>query len=96
MSFSMAMVKPVTSVGRQGEFGAARFDALVVVPWVRHRQCRLNEGKTMRKTIKELKEGLEAMKFHDSDFRDSRLMRLKVLTTLQEKDQLSSELKWKK
>lgn len=48
------------------------------------------------RTIKELKEGLEAMKFNDSDFRDSRLMRLKVLTTLQDKDQLSGELKWKK
>jgi hypothetical protein len=47
-------------------------------------------------TIKELKEGLEAMKFHDSDFRDSKLMRLKVLTTLQDKKQLSDDLKWQK
>ena len=47
-------------------------------------------------TIKELKEGLEAMKFNDSDFRDSKLMRLKVLTTLQDKKQLSDDLKWQK
>jgi nucleoside-diphosphate-sugar epimerase len=47
-------------------------------------------------TIKELKEGLEAMKFNDSDFRDSKLMRLKVLTTLQDKKQLSGDLKWQK
>ncbi|MEJ7645879.1 MAG: SDR family oxidoreductase [Chryseolinea sp.] len=47
-------------------------------------------------TIKELKDGLEAMKFHDSDFRDSKLMRLKVLTTLQEKNELNDELKWQK
>ena len=43
-------------------------------------------------TIKELKEGLEAMKFNDSDFRDSKLMRLKVLTS--SKKQLSGDLKW--
>ncbi len=46
-------------------------------------------------TIKELKEGLEAMKFKDPDFRDSRLMRLKVLTTLQEKNQLGDDLRWR-
>lgn len=45
-------------------------------------------------TIKELKEGLESMKFKDADFRDSRLMRLTVLTSLQEKNQLSDDLKW--
>lgn len=45
-------------------------------------------------TIKELKEGLESMKFNDSEFRDSKLMRLKVLTSLMEKNQLSSDLKW--
>ena len=47
-------------------------------------------------TIKELKDGLEAMNFKDSDFRDSKLMRLKVLTTLQEKNELTGELKWQK
>jgi nucleoside-diphosphate-sugar epimerase len=45
-------------------------------------------------TINELKQGLEAMNFHDSDFRDSKLMRLKVLTTLQGKKQLSDDLQW--
>lgn len=45
-------------------------------------------------TIKELKEGLESMKFKDADFRDSRLMRLTVLTSLQESNQLSDDLKW--
>jgi nucleoside-diphosphate-sugar epimerase len=47
-------------------------------------------------TIKELKDGLEAMKFHDSDFRDSKLMRLKVLTSLMDKNELTTELKWQK
>ncbi len=47
-------------------------------------------------TIKELRDGLEAMKFHDSDFRDSKLMRLKVLTTLQEKKELTEKLQWRK
>lgn len=45
-------------------------------------------------TIRELKDGLESMKFNDSDFRDSKLMRLKVLTSLMDKKELSSELKW--
>jgi nucleoside-diphosphate-sugar epimerase len=45
-------------------------------------------------TIKELKKGLESMNFTDSDFRDSKLMRLKVLTTLQSTSQLNDELKW--
>ncbi|MEJ1239899.1 SDR family oxidoreductase [Chryseolinea sp. T2] len=45
-------------------------------------------------TIKELKEGLESMKFNDSEFRDSKLMRLKVLTSLMDKKQLSADLKW--
>jgi hypothetical protein len=46
-------------------------------------------------TIKDLKGGLEAMNFTDSDFRDSKLMRLKVLTSLQSSSQLTGELKWK-
>ncbi len=45
-------------------------------------------------TIKDLKDGLEAMNFNDQDFRNSNLMRLKVLTTLQSKDQLRVDLKW--
>jgi nucleoside-diphosphate-sugar epimerase len=45
-------------------------------------------------TIKELKKGLEAMNFSDSDFRDSKLMRLKVLTSLQSNAQLTDDLKW--
>lgn len=46
-------------------------------------------------TIKELKEGLEAMNFSDSDFRNSKLMRLKVLTGLQETRQLDDNLAWR-
>jgi hypothetical protein len=48
----------------------------------------------LEQTIKELSEGLTAMRFNDSQFRDSRLMRLKVLTTLQEKKQLNDNLQW--
>lgn len=46
-------------------------------------------------TIRELKEGLESMRFNDADFRDSKLMRLKVLTSLMEKQDLSADLRWK-
>lgn len=45
-------------------------------------------------SIKELKKGLEAMKFKDGEFRNSRHMRLKVLTELQEKGLLNEKLQW--
>ncbi|MGQ9570724.1 MAG: NAD-dependent epimerase/dehydratase family protein [Thermodesulfovibrionales bacterium] len=45
-------------------------------------------------TIKELKDGLEAMGFKDRDFRDSKFMRLKVLTYLQNKGLLTKSLEW--
>lgn len=45
-------------------------------------------------TIKELKAGIEAMKFSDEDFRNSRFMRLKVLTYLRSKDLLTEKLEW--
>ena len=47
-------------------------------------------------TIKELREGLEAMGFNNSDFRNSRFMRLKVLTDLQERGLLNDNLEWLK
>jgi nucleoside-diphosphate-sugar epimerase len=46
-------------------------------------------------TIKELKKGLESMNFSNADFRDSKLIRLKVLTSLQDSDQLGADLKWR-
>ena len=45
-------------------------------------------------TIKELKSGLEAMKFKDQDFRNSKYMRLKVLTHLRNKGLLTEKLEW--
>ena len=45
-------------------------------------------------TIADLKEGLESMNFSDQGFRDSKLMRLKVLTDLQSKHQLTEDLRW--
>jgi nucleoside-diphosphate-sugar epimerase len=45
-------------------------------------------------TIRGLKEGLEAMKFSDENFRNSRFMRLKVLTHLRDKDLLNEKLEW--
>lgn len=44
--------------------------------------------------IRRLKAGLEAMNFGDRDFRNSSLMRLKVLTQLQETGVLSGRLEW--
>ena len=55
----------------------------------------LDGGENTDTTIKDLKNGLEAMNFTDSGFRDSKLMRLKVLTSLQSTSQLSDDLKWK-
>lgn len=45
-------------------------------------------------TIKELKDGLEAMRFKDGDFRDSEFMRLKVLIHLRSKGLLTEKLEW--
>jgi hypothetical protein len=45
-------------------------------------------------TIRDLKEGLEAMKFADENFRNSRFMRLKVLTHLREKQLLTEKMEW--
>ena len=45
-------------------------------------------------TIRELKEGLEAMKFGDENFRNSKFMRLKVLTHLREQGFLNEDLGW--
>ena len=45
-------------------------------------------------TIKELKSGLEAMHFHDENFRTSNFMRLKVLNHLREQGLLSEKLEW--
>jgi nucleoside-diphosphate-sugar epimerase len=45
-------------------------------------------------TIKELKDGLESMMFHDENFRNSHFMRLKVLTHLRDKNLLNEKLEW--
>jgi nucleoside-diphosphate-sugar epimerase len=45
-------------------------------------------------SIRELNDGLTAMNFGDSDFRNSKLMRLKVLTHLQEKNLSGERLEW--
>jgi nucleoside-diphosphate-sugar epimerase len=45
-------------------------------------------------TIRDLRTGLEAMRFHDEDFRNSRFMRLKVLTHLRNKELLNERLQW--
>lgn len=45
-------------------------------------------------TIRELKDGLEAMGFKDGDFRNSEFMRLKVLTHLRNKSLLTENLEW--
>ena len=47
-------------------------------------------------SIRELDQGLREMKFNNPDFRNSQYMRLKVLTSLQEKGLLTDDLKWSK
>ena len=48
----------------------------------------------LKTTIQDLKKGLEAMKFSDQDFRNSRFMRLKVLNDLRSKGFLNDNLEW--
>jgi nucleoside-diphosphate-sugar epimerase len=47
-------------------------------------------------TIQELKAGLEAIDFSDSNFHDSRFIRLKVLSDLRAKDLLNEHLQWQR
>ena len=49
---------------------------------------------TLRQTVKELYKGLLAVHFKDTDFRNSHLMRLKVLINLQNSQDLNDELEW--
>ena len=48
----------------------------------------------LRRSIEDLRDGLGAMGFRDSDFRNSDLMRLKVLSQLMERGLLDKDLKW--
>jgi nucleoside-diphosphate-sugar epimerase len=49
---------------------------------------------TLRDSIRELRDGLEAMGFKDEDFRTSEYMRLNTLTRLQEKGWLNDTFYW--
>jgi nucleoside-diphosphate-sugar epimerase len=49
---------------------------------------------SLKQAILELYEGLQAMQFKDGDFRNSLLMRLKVLTSLQEANKINEQLIW--
>jgi nucleoside-diphosphate-sugar epimerase len=48
----------------------------------------------LKRSIAELREGLERMNFNDPEFRSSRLMRLKVLSELREKNAIDGKLRW--
>jgi len=50
---------------------------------------------SLKQAIEELREGLVQMEFKDGDFRNSLLMRLKVLTSLQEAGRINEQLHWK-
>jgi nucleoside-diphosphate-sugar epimerase len=50
----------------------------------------------LRRSIQELKEGLESIGFSNPDFRNSDYMRLKVLSQLLEKGLIDNDLKWKR
>jgi nucleoside-diphosphate-sugar epimerase len=49
---------------------------------------------TLQQAIKELRDGLVAMNFKDGNFRNSMLMRLKVLNYLQETENINEQLEW--
>ncbi len=49
---------------------------------------------TLKDAVKELQEHLMQMNFADADFRASHFIRLKILTHLQETDQLNDQLEW--
>lgn len=49
---------------------------------------------TLNEAIQGLRDGLLEMDFKDGDFRNSLLMRLKVLTSLQESNKINEQLQW--
>lgn len=49
---------------------------------------------SLAESIKQLKDGLEAIRFKDQEFRNSRYMRLMILTELQQKGLLNEKLEW--
>jgi len=49
---------------------------------------------TLIESINELKKGLEAMEFKDGEFRNSKYMRLNILTQLRDKGLLNQSLEW--
>ena len=49
---------------------------------------------TLKTAIEDLAKRLESMRFSDQDFRNSRLMRLKVLSEHREQNRLDSQLHW--
>lgn len=50
----------------------------------------------LENAVNGLKEGLEAMKFNNRNFRNSNFMRLKVLTGFRERNQINENLEWVK
>ncbi|HEY4651253.1 MAG TPA: SDR family oxidoreductase, partial [Pontibacter sp.] len=51
---------------------------------------------SLKQAIEELRDGLTQMEFKDGDFRNSLLMRLKVLTSLQETNAINEQLQWQR
>lgn len=51
--------------------------------------------QNLHQAIKELRDGLVAMNFRDGAFRNSLLMRLKVLTSLQASELINEQLEWR-
>ncbi|MDX5421744.1 MAG: SDR family oxidoreductase [Hymenobacteraceae bacterium] len=51
---------------------------------------------TLKEAIQELRDGLVEMNFRDGNFRNSLLMRLMVLNSLQEANQLDEQLQWQR
>jgi len=49
---------------------------------------------TLKQTIAELVSGLRNMNFKNTDFRNSKLMRLQMLNSLQQQNLINSELEW--
>jgi nucleoside-diphosphate-sugar epimerase len=50
----------------------------------------------LKTAVKELKEGLEAIGFQDPNYRESSMIRLKILTGLRDGGALDAKLRWKR
>ncbi len=93
---AVAIVIPGTQVSVNADAPPDKRSYRVNFDWYAQLAPQHQVQRTLTDTIAELRDNLEAMGFSDNNFRNSTLMRLKVLNNLQEKQLIDTKLVWVK